>query len=280
MNNSTHKIAAFILRWSLTLIVAFIVLLPLYWIFISSITPKGLLFQTPIDYLPDTFTFRNYTDLFVNLGIGEMAYNTLVVTFLSLLASVFLGIAAAYAFSRHDSNRWVDIAFKLLLFSTLIPGIITVRPLYDFMRSVHLIDTFTGLTILYTSSLLPFSVLILHNFLKQIPASIEEAAEVDGANFVQILFKIIFPLMKPAVATISIINLISCLNDLFTPLFFTYKIKVLSVGITIVPRESNFEMPWDLISAMGWFIILPIIIFVMIFEKNIMEGMLAGGVKQ
>ncbi|KLV26888.1 MULTISPECIES: carbohydrate ABC transporter permease [Niallia] len=280
MNIRSMKSFYFFLRWGLTFVVAIIILLPLYWIFISSITPKGSLFQTPIDYFPKIITFQNYKDLFIQLGIGEMAINTLLITGLSLVASIIFGTAAAYGFARYDYSRGVSWGYKLLLFSALIPPVITARPLYDFMKSVQLVDTYLGLTILYTSSLLPFSVLILYNFVKQIPPSLEEAAQVDGANFLQVLFKVYFPLMKPAIATVSIINFIQCLNEFFTPLFFSYKIKVLSVGITTIPRTSNFEVPWDLISSMGWFITLPIILFVMIFEKNIMEGIIAGGVKQ
>ena len=145
---------------------------------------------------------------------------------------------------------------------------------------MQLIDTYPGLIILYTSALIPFSVLILMNFVQQVPYSIEEAAEVDGANFLQKLFLIILPLMSPAIATIAIINFITCLNDLFTPLFFANRIDVLSVGITTVPRKNTYDVPWDMISTIGCIIILPIIVFVLCFERKIMEGIMAGGVKQ
>lgn len=280
MSTRAQKTAAFALRWSLTLLVAFIILFPLYWIFISSVTPAHLAFQTPIDYFPDSFTLQNYMDLYKNLGIGEMAWNTLVITAVSLLAATVFGVIAAYAFARNDNSKGISWSFRLLIFSAMIPPIVTARPLYDFMMAVGLVDTYSGLTVLYTSSLLPFSVLILYNFVKQIPLNIEEAAHVDGASHLQLLFKIVFPLMKPAVATISIINFIHCLNEFFIPLFFSHNLDLLSVGITSLPRENDYEMPWDLISAMGWFIILPIIAFVMIFEKNIMEGIMAGAVKQ
>ncbi|KHF41554.1 carbohydrate ABC transporter permease [Halalkalibacter okhensis] len=276
----THRVARFITRWTLTLIISFIVLFPLYWIFISSVTPKNQLFSTPINYFPSNATIQNYLNLFVELQMGEMIFNTLVITILSLIATIILGTMAAYAFARYEYFKSVSWSFRLLLFSALIPPVITARPLYDFMRSVNLVDTYLGLTILYTSLLLPFSVLILYNFVKQIPMSMEEAAYLDGANFFQVLFKIYFPLMKPAIATISIINFILALNEFFTPLFFSQNIRVLSVGITTVPRESSFQVPWDLISAMGWFIIFPVILFVLIFEKNIMEGITQGGVKQ
>ncbi|MGP4039530.1 carbohydrate ABC transporter permease [Gracilibacillus sp. D59] len=280
MNAKQKYILQFFVRWGLTFGVAFIILVPLYWIFVSSITPRGELFSTPINYFPENFTFQNYVDLFIDLDVEVMAWNTLVVTALSLISTIILGTAAAYAFARFEIFNSVSWAFRLLLFSALIPPVITARPLYDFMKSFNLVDTYLGLVILYTSLLLPFSVLILYNFVKQIPTSLEEAAQIDGAHFGHILFRIYFPLMKPAIATVSIINFILSLNEFFTPLFFTYKIKMLSVGITTVPRESNFEVPWDLISAMGWFIILPIILFVLFFEKNIMEGITQGGVKQ
>ncbi len=205
--------------------------------------------------------------------------NTLLITVFALVISTVLCMAAAYAFSRFNS-RGLTIAFSALVFSALIPGIVTARPLYDFMRMVDLVDTFPGLIVLYTSALIPFTMLILYNFIREVPLSIDEAAEVDGANFLQKMIHVTFPLMRPAIATVSIINFITCLNDLFTPLFYARKIEVLSVAITTIPRESSYQLPWDKISTMGWIIVFPIILFVLVFQKNIMEGIMAGGVKQ
>ena len=123
---------------------------------------------------------------------------------------------------------------------------------------------------------IPFTVLILRNFVGEIPISLEEAAAIDGASFSQRLFTIVLPLMKPAIATVCIINFITCLNNFFTPLFYSNGIQVLSVSIV---RDNMYGVPWDLVSAMGWIILLPIIIFVAVFEKQIMDGIMAGGVK-
>ena len=273
------KVVTGIVRWSLTVLICFVILFPLWWIFISSITPSSELYITPINYIPAHPTFENYVRAVSDMGIWSKVQNTLIITAFSLGASILLGMAAAYAFARFD-RRGMKIAYLLLLFSSLIPGIVTARTTYDFFRTMHLVDTYPGLIILYTSALLPFSVLIMMNFVQQIPYSIEEAAEVDGANFLQKLFLIILPLMTPAIATIAIINFITCLNDLFTPLFFANRIDVLSVGITTVPRKNTYDVPWDMISTIGCIIILPIIVFVLVFEKQIMEGIMAGGVKQ
>ena len=171
------------------------------------------------------------------------------------------------------------MAYGLIVFSALIPGIVTARPLYDYLRSLKLVDTYPGLILLYTSSLIPFTILILRNYLGSIPIDIEEAAEIDGANHMQKLMFVTLPLMRPAVATVCIINFISCLNEFFIPLFFSQKIKVLTIGISTLPRANAYDVPWDLLSAMGGVILAPIIIFVMIFEENIMDGIMAGGVK-
>lgn len=273
------KVIVGIIRWSLTALICFIILFPLWWIFISSITPASELYTSPIHYLPLNPTFENYARALSDMGIASKVKNTFIITGFALGGSILFGMMAAYAFARFD-RKGIKIAYLALLFSSLIPGIVTARTTYDFYRALGLIDTYPGLIVLYTSALMPFSVLILMNFVQQVPYTIEEAAEVDGANFLQKLFLIILPLMTPAIATIAIINFITCLNDLFTPLFFANRIDVLSVGITTVPRKNTYDVPWDMISTIGCIIILPIIIFVLCFEKKIMEGIMAGGVKQ
>ena len=262
MKPKTKKVLAPIFKWGLILIVAFIILLPLLWIFTSSISPASELFSSPIHYLPKHPTLDNYIRIFTQMNLGEKILNTAIITVCSLILSTVICLMAAYAFTRYSGKG------------------LTARPLYDLMKRFGLVDTFPGLIIMYTSALIPFTMLILGNFLSEIPISLDEAAEIDGANMFQKLFYITLPLMKPAIATILIINFINCLNDLFTPLFFAQKIEVLSVAITTIPRETSYSMPWDLISTVGCIILLPIVIFVLIFEKQIMEGVMAGGVKQ
>lgn len=210
------NLPGFLLRWGLTLIICFIIILPLWWIFISSITPASQLYKTPIDFFPRGANFDSYQKVITQLRIWDKAKSTLIITSVALISSILFGMMAAYAFARFPT-RGLQVANMLLLFSSMIPGIVTARSAYDFLRAAHLLDTYAGLSIMYTSAILPFSVLILMNFVQQIPISIEEAAEVDGTNFLQKLFYVMLPLMMPAIATIAIINFISCLNDLFTP---------------------------------------------------------------
>ena len=266
-------------RWVLFAIVAFVILFPVFWIFISSITPPGELFKMPIDYLPDHPTLESYKFLIENVGLLDKIGNTVLIVGITLVISTILCAMAAYGFARFQS-KGIKVAFGFILATMLIPEVVTARPLYEFMQKVGLYDTYPGLIILYISAVIPFTVLILNNFVGEIPVSLEEAAAIDGATFAQRLFQVVIPLMKPAIATVCIINFITCLNNFFTPLYYSNGIQVLSVAIVQLPlRDNMYGVPWDLVSAMGWIILLPIIVFVAIFEKQIMDGIMAGGVK-
>ena len=268
-----------VIRWVMFAVVAFFILFPVYWIFISSITPPGELFKKPIDYLPDHPTLESYSFLIQNVGLLAKIGSTVIIIGVTLVVGTIICVMGAYGFARFRSKA-VSAVFGFIVATMLIPEVVTARPLYEFMQKVKLFDTYPGLIILYISSVIPFTVLILRNFVAEIPVSLEEAASIDGANFVQRLFLVVLPLMKPAIATVCIINFINCLNNFFTPLYYSNGIQVLSVAIVQLPlRDNMYGVPWDLVSAMGWIILLPIIIFVAVFEKQIMDGIMAGGVK-
>lgn len=278
-SNGSQRILLRCLMWTLALVVAFLILFPLWWIFISSITPSGELFSKPIKYWPVNPTLESYTYLIENVGLLAKSRDTIIIVGLSITIGMILSVMAAFSFARFK-NKGLSVAVAFLLGSMLIPDVVTARPLYDFLRQVHLFDTYTGLIILYISGIIPFTILILQNFLSDIPVSIEESASIDGCGFLQSMFYVTLPLLRPAIATVCIVNFITCLNNFFTPLFYSNGISVLSTAITQLPlRDNMYAVPWDLVSSMGWIIILPIIIFVGIFQRQIMEGIMAGGVK-
>lgn len=279
MKYRVYRWLSVVIKWVLFAVVAFFILFPVYWIFISSITPPGELFKKPIDYLPDHPTLDSYRFLIENVGLLSKIGSTVIIIGVTLVVGMIICVMGAYAFARFRSKA-ISVAFGFIVATMLIPEVVTARPLYEFMQKVKLFDTYPGLIILYISSVIPFTVLILRNFVSEIPVSLEEAASIDGANFVQRLFLVVLPLMKPAIATVCIINFINCLNNFFTPLYYSNGIQVLSVAIVQLPlRDNMYGVPWDLVSAMGWIILLPIIIFVAVFEKQIMDGIMAGGVK-
>lgn len=279
MSAKTKKFWGAVLRWGITVLICIIILFPVYWIFSSSITPYMDIFSSPIHYIPENPTLENYQYLVEKLDLWGKAGTTLILTLSAIVLATVVCLMAAYAIVRL-SSKGIAAVFMVLIASALIPPVVTARPLFDLMSKLKLVNTYHGLALLYTSSLIPFTTLIFTNFVGKLPIQIEEAAAVDGANLWQRMTRVTLPLMRPAIATVCIINFISCLNELFIPLFFSLTIEPLSIAITTIPRRSMMDLlPWDLVSAMGVVILLPIILFVVLFEKQIIEGIVAGGVK-
>ena len=263
-----------------TAIVLFIILLPVWWVISSSFTYKDRLFQTPVSYFPTPLTFENYRTLFEHMPVGTMLYNTMIVTVFTLIISNILCMLAAYGYS-HTRLKIVKMSLALLVASSFVPVISTVIPMFQFFTNMGLTDSHHVLIILYVSHFFPFTIVIITTFMSQLPRSIEEAAAIDGANVFVIIFKILLPLMIPAITTMSIINFIRSINEFMLPLIFTSRrVVVLSVGLTMIPRIDQFLVPWDLVSALVTIMIVPIIIFVVIFEKKIMSGLMSGSIKQ
>lgn len=269
-----------ILLWIPTIGVCFLIMWPVYWIVKSSFTQQVDLFKSPIQYLPVNLTLDNYKLLIDAAGLPEYLKGTVIITVFSLILSVFLCAVAGYGFARCQT-RGINIAFAFIMFSTMIPGTVTVIPLMTMWRNLGLSDTFPGLIILYFSILIPFSTVMYSGFISQIPPSLEEAARIDGATMLGAFIRIIVPLLKPIMATLSIINFITCLNEFFTPLMFTTKnVKVMSLLMSSIPKANQYQMPWGAISAAGCLMLLPAVLFIVLFEKNIMGGLMMGSIKQ
>lgn len=266
--------------WILTILVTFIILFPVFWIFTSSITPVDNLFETPVRYFPEQPTLDNYKALFETMDVGGMTITTLIIAGLSIVFTIVVSLFAAYAFAR-IKFRGKGLIYSLLVFSAMLPVIVTLIPMSSMMIQLGVNDTPQGLAFLYTSSFIPFTTMIFTNFISDVPISLEEAAEVDGAGLFRKMFRILLPLLRPIIATMAIIIFIWSLNEFIIPLVFAgNKTVPLSLGLARVPRVSEYSLPWEKISALATIILIPIAFFVTAFQKHIMEGLMAGGVKQ
>ncbi|MEW5817243.1 MAG: carbohydrate ABC transporter permease [Spirochaetota bacterium] len=199
------------LLWFYTAVISFIILLPLYWIFLSSVTPLNKLFTSPIHYLPRAFTFENYKALFDLLDVGKYVLHTGIIAVFVIGFTITVCLTAAYAFARIKSAV-LKLLLGFIFVSYLLPVTSTIIPLFQYFRRMHLNDTFPGLILLYTSAFAPFTVFSFITYYKQIPMTLEEAASIDGAGILRVIFQIIFPIMKPGIVTFSIINFILTLN--------------------------------------------------------------------
>jgi ABC-type glycerol-3-phosphate transport system permease component len=260
----------------------FVVLLPFYWIFISSITPKFQMFSIPPRYIPRQVTFDNYLNMARAFPYVGYLTNSLIFALGSSFVSVILSFLASYALAR-IRFRGSNVVFMFFILSIAVPQIGTLVPLFEMLKNAGLVNTRFALIGLMASLITPFTVWIMVPFIQQVPAEIEEAAVIDGAQLHQVLWHVMIPIVRPALATMVIINFIIAWNELLYPLVFTTSrlTKTLSVGLVelAVDPSMGAGRPWDLMSALSVTMIIPVLLLVLFFQRLIITGLTRGAVK-
>jgi len=260
----------------------FVVLLPFYWIFLSSVTPRFQMFSIPPRYLPQQITLENYFKMAANIPFTRYFLNSLIFAVGSSVVSVTLAFLASYALARvrfPGSN----VIFLIFILSIAVPQIGTVVPLFEMFKRFGLVNTRGGLIALMSSLIVPFTVWIMVPFIQQIPVEIEEAATIDGARLPQLLWHVVVPVMRPALATMVVINFIISWNELLYPLVFATNrfTKTLSVGLVelAVDPSMGAGRPWDLMSSLSVTMMVPVLLLVLFFQRLIISGLTRGAVK-
>jgi ABC-type glycerol-3-phosphate transport system permease component len=256
--------------------------LPVYWILLSAFLPTDQLLSDPPTYFSTRLSLDTMHRAVQQLPLLHYAANSLIFATVSALISVALAFLAAYAFARLRF-RWSGVAMFALLMTMALPQIATTIPLFKLYSKLGLVDTMRGLILLESSILLPMTVWLLITFIKQIPSELEQAAYIDGANFAQTIHLVIVPLMRPAFVTLFLLNFISAWNELFYPLVFssTEASRTMTIGLVQLTQVNSgaAARPWDLMSALATFMIVPILLLVTTGQRRIVAGLTAGSTK-
>lgn len=258
-----------------------VTLAPIYWIVLSAFTPISELFTTPLNYIPLHPSLINFETVAQIVPLDQQFLNSTLLSVLSAFFSVLVCLLAAYAFARirfPGSN----LLFLGLLLSGYVPTIAMIIPLFQMFQNLSLVDSLQGLVILLVSFLLPTSVWIMTSFVRQIPIEMEEAAQIDGANFLATFWHVIIPVLRPSIATLFLINLVTSWQEFFFPLIFSRSADsaTLTLGITQAAVNPIYQtVAWGNEAAMGLIVIAPIFVITLIFQKQIVEGLMAGSLK-
>jgi len=278
-HRTTVSIGTIFIYLALALFV-FIVGLPFYWLLKASVSTPEQLVHIPPLLFPEPI-WDNFVILATQIPLTKYLINSLLFSGGTALVTVIFCFLAAYAFARIPC-RGSGFLLWLLVITMALPEIATIIPLYRMLGALHLLDTVTGLIIVMSSALAPFTVWVFVPFIGQVPKSIEEAAVVDGASLFTILWRFYLPVMMPALVTMFIINFINAWNNLLYPLAFstTEHAKCLSVAITeIFQTEVPWGQPWHLVSALGVIMVVPVIILILAFQRAVVSGLTRGAVK-
>lgn len=269
-------------RWTILIaaVVAF-AMIPVLWII-------SLSFKTPATVgdgrlIPKEWTLENYKGLFEggwDSPLLRPLINSILIALIATTIAVTLASFAAYAIARLNFPGKAIVLGGALAVS-MFPPISVVGPLFDMWRALGLYDTYPGLIIPYLTFALPLAIYILVAFFREIPWDLEEAAQVDGATPFQAFRRIIFPLAAPGVFTAAILVFIFAWNDFVFAISLTSSnaSRTVPAAIAFFTGESQFTSPTGNIAAAAVLVTIPIIIFVLIFQRRIVAGLTAGAVK-
>jgi len=228
--------------------------------------------------LPETWNFSNYTDI---LSSGEfMVYfrNTFVVVITSLALLLIIGSLAAYALAQWR-GRWSNIIYFFFIAGMMMPLRIASIRLLEITRFLGTLDTVWSLPPVYIAMGLPIAIFVLTEFIRQIPRDLLEAAYIDGASRLSVLVRIIAPLLRPALATITIYNLIPFWNDLWFPLIFITDVDSRTLMLGVTQLFGQYQTDWSRVMAVLTLSSLPVMILYMLLSKHFVKGMTAGAIK-
>jgi multiple sugar transport system permease protein len=269
-------------RWSLLIaIVVIFALIPVLWILSLSFKSAATISDGRV--IPAEWTFDNYSALFkggLDSPMLRPLINSVLIALIATVIAVTLAAFTAYAIARLSFPGKAIVLGGALAIS-MFPPISVVGPLFDMWRTLGLYDTYPGLIIPYLTFALPLAIYILVAFFREIPWDLEEAAQVDGATPFQAFRRVILPLAAPGVFTAAILVFIFAWNDFVFAISLTSSnnSRTVPAAIAFFTGESQFTSPIGNIAAAAVLVTIPIIIFVLIFQRRIVAGLTAGAVK-
>lgn len=264
--------------WIYIVLSAAIVLPPIAWIVSTALKPDEDTIAYPPEWIPSPITFESFAGIYTTTNV-RFFINSLIYAGGSIFLALAICIPAAYVATRFQSRRMETLMTGILVLS-MVPAIVVFIALYSMFVQTALINTYPMLIVVYTAIICGQTILFLRNFIENIPVEIEEAAAIDGCSRLQILWRIVIPLIRPGIAAIAIFIFVFVWNDFLvgTVLATTEDMKTVQNGIVryITTGFGNF---WGLFSAFVIVAFVPVLVIFAAFQKWFIAGLTSGGVK-
>lgn len=263
------------------LIIVYVVFLlfPLVWVLASSLKPTPEIYSGTPTILPRHITFEHYLSVINGQLLFRSMWNSIIVGVMSTILVILVAVPSAYAMIRYKS--FINNAILgWILVSQIFPVILVMIPLYVVLRYIGLTDSLTGLTLIYIVWSLPFVLWMMHGYVKSIPFELEEAAVLDGASRMQVIFKVILPLLLPAIGACALFSFISAWNEFFFA-FVLMKSPTLATLQVELARYTGMEgqARTGPLAAASILATIPSIILFIIMRKWLTTGLVAGALK-
>ncbi len=269
-----------ILAYVVVTLGAVVLMVPFAWMVSSSLKPLNQIFADPPVWIPRPVQWHNYVDAWRALPFTQFLINTLFITLLGMLGSIFTSALVAYGFARFRFPGR-DLLFVILLSTMMLPYVVTLIPSFLIWRTFDLINTYDPLVVGALFGGGPFFIFLMRQFMMTIPQEMEEAARIDGANTFQIFLRIILPLVRPALLAIGIFSFQGYWNDFLGPLIYLNDMPkyTMTLGMFFFVGGASEAPKWHWLMAMSTLIAVPILTIFFLAQRQFIEGITLTGLK-
>ena len=252
-----------------------VMLFPLYWMINVSLQPAGNAVATP--WLPFDFTLRGYTTAIADQGRNLVT--SLLISLGSVVFSLLVATPAAYAMAHFKFGRWATAILFGILITQMVPGIVVANALYSAYSDLGMLNTLGGLILADSAAGIPFSIILMRAFMGSIPASIIEAAYVDGAGHVRAFFSIVLPMSRNALITAGLFTFLFAWSDFLFALTLTNGSSVVPITLSMYVFVGAHTQSWAALMATATLASIPAAVLLVIAQKYIASGVTGGAVK-
>jgi len=259
-------------------ILAVMVLVPIYYLIVTTFKTSAEATAAPMA-LPSSFDLSGYARAFQKMQYPRALMNTVIITVCSVAGIIIVSAMCGYALNRKGNYRLSKMTFTLLLSGMLFPYQMSILGLYRLIQTMGLMNHLTAVILIDVACTIPFATFMFRSFVSTIPVELEEAARIDGAGTFRTFWTITFPLMKPIVATISILNALTIWNDFMGPLYFL-QVREKDVLLQEIYRNvGQFSTDWTSLFQMLVLGALPLLVFYLFMQRYIIGGVMSGSIK-
>jgi multiple sugar transport system permease protein len=255
---------------------AIISLLPLYWMFTTSFRVSTHIMEMPPKFWPEPATLENYRRLILNASVARWFLNSVIVTGTITIINVVFCTLAGYTLGK-KSFPGRSLIFWSIIGMMMVPGQVTLVPLFMLMADLHFVNSYLGLII--PSLFAPFGIFLMKQFIQSLPSELIEAAKIDGAGEISVFARIIFPLSKPGWAALAIFMFVESWNDFLWPLIITNSETMRTLQVGLATLQTRYLTDYSLLLAGAAISSLPMIVLFLAFQSYFVRGITIGSVK-
>ncbi len=268
-----------VLAFAVLLLWALVILLPMVWIFLGSFKTNTDLYNNPWG-IPSVFHFENFASAWGEAKIGHYFFNSIIVTLISVSVGVFVSVLAAYIVCRFP-YRLVRICFYIMTLSMMLPLVLTLVPKFLILQKIGLINTHTGLILIYIAGGIPFGVFTMEAYFRSLPVDFEESAYLDGASPFRTFLSVILPVTTAGTVVITIFLFLRSWNEVYHAMILLLDESkyTIPLGMIRLIEVQQYSVEWGPILAGVTIAVIPIILFYLLTQKKLVAGLTEGGLK-